>query len=456
LEFNLKNNSANIDYIKDDLKKLYGKFLWASIFAMLAEGLTSIVDMIILGHYMGSDLIAAVNICMPVYMLYNTFAMLIGAGGATVYAYYLGQKGQQDAESNSRHKSNSFFTCSVVLAGMVSVIFAAVGLAFTPQIAAILGANQQVYHYVFSYLKPLFCFSPVFMFYASMVFFVKYDGGPNLVFVSTMCCAVVNLTLDVVFVGLLKMGAGGGALATSLGYCSALIILASHFFSKNNTLKLVKLKIKNTLRILSAGLPVSVTQFGMFITTVIFNNVLISHGSEDLVAIYAVITQLSFIGLAIYEGSAGAAAPIIAANNGANETERIKGVLKIGLRTELAATFLCAAVYCISAPLLAKLFSITGSGMIAETAAGIRTYALAVPFTGINVLILYYFQAKEKAVPASSISLLHNSVFMIISLYVLTTLFGKNGVWWCYLMAETLTLIVSLILFTKEKKHNSA
>jgi Na+-driven multidrug efflux pump len=437
----------NIDYVKDDLKKLYTKFLWVSMFSMLTESLTSVADMVILGHYMGSDLLAAVNICMPVYMLYNSLAMLIGAGGATVYAYYLGQ--------NDREKSNAFFTCSAAIIGVLSLFFTLAGLVFTPQISMILGANREVYLYVYDYLRVIFSFSPVFMFYASMVFFVKYDGAPNLVFISAMSCAAVNIVLDVVFVGGLKMGAAGGAFATSLGYVSSLAIISAHFLSRNNTLKLVKnavMRVKSAARIIVTGLPLSATQFGMFVTTAIFNTVLISRGSEDLVAIYAVITQLSLIGTAVYEGCAGAAQPIVAANCGAKEDARVKRIFKIGLTTELIAVSVCVLVYCVSAPLLAKFFSMTGDAMISEAAAGIRTYALAVPFTGINVFIMYYFQAEENSVPALIISLLHNSVFMIISLYFIITVFGKNGVWWCYLAAETLTLVVTLILFSKERK----
>ncbi len=92
-------------------------------------------------------------------------------------------------------------------------------------------------------------------------------------------------------------------------------------------------------------------------------------------------------------------------------------------------------MYLFGAPLIARAFSITQEPMLGSMLYAIRVYSLAIPVTGINVLILYYFQARENFVFSTTISLLHSTVFMILGLLVSVILFGRIGIWWAWLAA---------------------
>ena len=49
---------------------------------------------------------------------------------------------------------------------------------------------------------------------------------------------ITNVILDYVYIFIMKWGMGGAALATATGTTLTVLILASHFFSKDNHLKL--------------------------------------------------------------------------------------------------------------------------------------------------------------------------------------------------------------------------
>ena len=86
------------DFLLGDVKSIYRKLCPAVIMSMLTATVTSLVDILILSMFLGSDMISAVSVCMPIYLLLNALALLISAGAATVYAFYIGQENK--AESN--------------------------------------------------------------------------------------------------------------------------------------------------------------------------------------------------------------------------------------------------------------------------------------------------------------------------------------------------------------------
>ena len=67
--------------------------------------------------------------------------------------------------------------------------------------------------------------------------FVRNDGAPRLAMAGVISGGVTNVILDYVYIFIMKWGMGGAALATATGTTLTVLILASHFFSKDNHLK---------------------------------------------------------------------------------------------------------------------------------------------------------------------------------------------------------------------------
>ena len=99
-----------MDYLSDPIEKLYQKLLPSAIGSMLTATVASLIDTVVLSHYLGPVMLSSVSICMPIYMVLNALALLIVSGGATLCATYLGK--------NDPQESNRYFTVSAY-----SVIF---------------------------------------------------------------------------------------------------------------------------------------------------------------------------------------------------------------------------------------------------------------------------------------------------------------------------------------------
>ncbi|MDI9395139.1 MAG: MATE family efflux transporter [Euryarchaeota archaeon] len=442
-----------LDFLHGDIYSLYRKLYPAAIMSMLTATVASLADIVILSMLLGSDMISAVSVCMPIYLLLNALTLLISGGAATVYAFFIGK--------DDFVESNRYFSVALTVTLLIGASLTVWGILKTRSIVLFLGANQAIVGITQEYASVLMWFLIPMMIYGLLLFFVRYDGDPNRVIVATLTCAGMNIILDLLFVGPLQWGPRGAALATCLAYTSGVLVQLSHFLSQKNTLRytLSACTLGRIWRSLKAGFPLSIAQFGMATTTAVFNIVIMSLGGEILVAVYAVVTQVSMIALAFYEGVAQAGQPILSASHGGGRLDRMREVLNLGFRYEVVVTVLCMLICLIGAPLIARAFSISEEPMLGYMLYAIRVFALAIPFTGINVLILYFFQAREELLCSTLISLLHSSVFMILGLFITVNVLGKKGIWWTWLLAEASALVISALLLKyaltrDERKEN--
>lgn len=124
-------------------------------------------------------------------------------------------------------------------------------------------------------------------------------------------------------------------------------------------------------------------------------------------------------------------------------------MLRYGVMLELIGTVALALVYIIGARPIAALFSIREGELLSLVLTGIHVYALSIPLTGLNSIIMYYFQAQEKTGKSMVISLLSGSVLLIAALLALIALFGVRGIWFSWVTAQALALVVSVALYRK-------
>jgi len=441
-------NTQQINYLTDPVGKLYKKLVPSAIGSMLTATVASLIDTIILSHYLGPVMLSSVSICMPIYMVLNALALLIASGGVTLCAAYVG-KGELK-------ESNRYFTAAALCIAAVGALLTVLGLLFTGELIALLGANTAVWDATFAYARVLMAFMLPLMLYCLMLFFVRFDSDPGLALAATGVCAATNLVLDILFVGPLNMGPAGAALATCLAYTLATLVGFTHFLKKKNTLRLVRGSMTGgrLLRILRTGAPLSLSQFGMALTTSVFNTQIMRIGGELYVTAYAIVTQLSMSALAFYEGVAQAAQPVLAANFGAGNSGRVRETMRAGIVLELIFTGACLVVFTVCAGWIAGFFSIFEGELLRISVSAIRAFALSVPFTGLNMLGIYFFQARERAVPATVISLLSGTALMIAALLGLTACFGTGGIWWSWLLAQTLCLGCTAWMVRRESvKH---
>ena len=112
--------------------------------------MASLIDAIILSHYLGPGMLAVVSLCMPIYMLINTPGMMIASGVSTLYAQYLGE--------GSRDEARRYFSASVIHMLVCGGLLTLAGLHFTGPVVKLLGANEALAQDTTEYVHVLFFF----------------------------------------------------------------------------------------------------------------------------------------------------------------------------------------------------------------------------------------------------------------------------------------------------------
>ena len=123
-----------MNFLNDNVKKLYRKYLSASMCSALVMSIYSFVDTIAVGQSEGTLGAAAMAVITPLYGILVFLAILVGIGGSVLMS---NAKGEGNEE-----KGNAYFTASIILMGVLMVVFWFVFILFHKEIFTFLVQMQ--------------------------------------------------------------------------------------------------------------------------------------------------------------------------------------------------------------------------------------------------------------------------------------------------------------------------
>ena len=187
---------------------LFRKYFVPTLLGMLSMSAVTAIDGIFVGHGVGSDGIAAVNICVPLLMLFTGIGLMVGAGCSVVASIQLSRGKSKSARLN--------VTQALLFVTIVALIPSALMMAFPAETARMLGSSEHLLPMVTDYLL-WFVPSWVFQIWITVpLFVIRLDGAPKLAMLCSLITAVINVVLDWLFIFPFGWGVMGAAFATSI------------------------------------------------------------------------------------------------------------------------------------------------------------------------------------------------------------------------------------------------
>lgn len=435
--------------LKGNINSVFYKYLFNSVLGMLAVSFCILIDTMFIGRGIGSEGLAALNICIPIFNVFNGIGLLFGMGGATALSISIGQ--------GEKEESQKFFTQTVILAIFTGVIISATGSIFTEEIGYMLGANKNSIYLVKEYLNGVLFLSFGYILAHTISSFVRNDHNPKLAMVATSTGGILNIILDYLFIFEFGLGMKGAALATSISALVNVLILSTHFLGKKCTLKFVSFKfdLQRTFRILSNGAPSFIIEISSGIVIFIFNLSLLEMIGDVGVSAYSIIANVALVVAAIFTGIAQAIQPIISINFGAKQNDRVEKVRRKAL---IVAFIIGTIFYLIGIFLPTKIVNIftTETGEIMNiTVNGIKYYFISFLIMGLNIVMGAYYQSREYIVASNIISLGRGLIFLMIGIFILPRIFSVNGIWLSSVFAEAVTFI-STQIYIKFKTNRTS
>lgn len=419
-------------------KKLL-RFSLPTIAMMIFSSVYAIVDGFFVSNFVGSTAFAAVNLIIPVLMIFSSIGFMVGTGGSALVSMTLGQGDEK--------KANEIFSLLVYFVIGAGAILMVIGYIVIEPVAAALGATPEMLSLAVSYARVSFLSLIPYMLQNMFQSFMITAEKPHLGFVITLCAGISNIVLDAVLVGACGFGVEGAAAATVIGEYIGGIVPLIYFLSKNNSnLRLGKCKFNGRAiaKACTNGSSELMTFISMSVVNMLYNAQLLKIAGEYGVAAFGVIMYLSTIAGGLYMGYSLGVAPIIGFNHGAQNRTELSGVFKKSL--------VIIACFSVGLTVAIEIFSGALSGifvgydaeLMEMTKNAFRIYAISFLIMGFNMFASAFFTALNNGIVSAIISFARTLLFEIISILVLPGIFGINGVWSAVIVAECAAIVMTV------------
>lgn len=169
------------------------------------QAVYSMVDMVVVGQFVGSGGLSAVGIGGQLLNMFLSLGMGFSFGAQVLLSQQVGAK-----DKELQPTIGTLFTMEIVL----SIIFGILGIVFAPALLRLMNTPEAAWNEAMDY-TIICCVGMLFIYgYNAVCGILRGMGESKLPMIFIAIASVVNLVLDLVFVAIFHMGAGGAALAT--------------------------------------------------------------------------------------------------------------------------------------------------------------------------------------------------------------------------------------------------
>ncbi len=414
---------------------------------MVFTSLYTIVDGVFISNLVGKVPFAGLNLIYPVIGAIGAVGFMLGAGGSALVAKILGE--------GDSARANKVFSMVVYFTAIVGIILSVVGALVVEPVAKLLGATEELLPHCVTYGRILLAAIVAFMLQNMFQAFFIVAEKPLLGFLISVIAGVTNMVLDAAFVAGAKLGLAGAAYATITSQMVGAIIPLIYFSVKNKSplrLVLTKFELKPIVRTCTNGSSEFLSNVSISIVNMLYNMQLLRYVGEDGLAAYGVVQYLAFVFLATFFGYSIGSAPIISYHFGAQNTSELKNLLKKSLIIMIGIGAVMTALCEGLARPLSMIFVSYDRALLDMTTLAMRIFGVSFILSGISIFSSSFFTALNNGLISAIISFMRTLVFQIFAIMVMPLLFGLNGIWTAVIVAEGLSVIVSIICIVLNRK----
>lgn len=426
----------------NELRRTFFRYIFFNILSTLGVSVYILIDTYFISKGMGSDGLTALNLCLPVFNFINGFGLMLGMGGGSRFSMLYCR--------TERSETDKIYTNAFYAALGVSALFVLIGVFFSRQAAALLGADSSVFDMAHGYLRTVLLFSPAFILNHLLVCFMRNDGAPRLAMAGVLGSSLANIILDYVFIFRLDLGMEGAALATCISPLISMAIMSAHFVTGWNAFRLRCIRPSRGIlhKIVPLGLHAFVTECSGGVVLIVFNFVIYRLRGNTGIAAYGVIANLGIVFTAIFTGLSSGVQPLMCKHHSRHRDAASGYLLRLSVKTALVLSFIAYAVVHLKTAELVSVFNGQGSAQLSDIAVnGMRLYFLFMPFMGINSVFSVYFSSCEKPGISQLISLLRGILLVVPLAFVFFAMRSMNGIWLTVPIAELLTAVTAIVIY---------
>lgn len=394
----------------------------------------------------GMDALAALGVVLPVTLIIQAFANLIGQGGSPRAGIKMGEGNDDEA--------NKIFNCCFSMLVIIGVAVGLITFFAAEKIVLLFGCPESAAVFATSYLK-IYALGTLFVILAQGLNpFITTQGYSLIAMCSVLAGAVANIALDPLFIFVFDMGVEGSSLATVISQFISFCWITVFFISKKSVFRFKPRDMKFSFNRIKSILSLGFTPFIMTVTEcaiqIVFNvelNLSTGGNKDYTAALTIMLSALQLISLPL-NGLGYGMQPFVSYNYGTGNGARLKTGIKY---VTVIAFIFAAAIWSLSMAfpvLYAKLFSASE-----QVTLLVKTYSPLFLMGSIMFFVQMTLQnvnvALGQAKSALLLAVTRKVIILIPLCIILTGLWGFKGVYASEGIADFIAgIITSIVIFT--------
>lgn len=415
--------------------------------SMLVQALYNVVDSIFVAQ-LSENALTAVTLAFPLQSLMIAVSSGTGVGVNALLSKSLGEKrfDRSDKAANS----------ALLISFINFALFFLIGILVAKPFVNSQTNNASIAEMTITYLRIVCMCSIGLMFQVMSERLLQSTGKTIFSMISQMTGAIINIILDPIMIfglfGMPQLGVAGAAIATVIGQ-SVAGILGLFLNIRFNTE--IKLSLESIItpdfsiikKIYYVGVPSILMMSIGSIMTYSMNRILMAF-SETATAVFGVYFKLqSFIFMPVF-GLNNGLIPVLAYNYGARNKQRIDEALKFSISIAFAI-MCCGTILFHAAPKTLLGFFNASEHMLEIGEPALRIISIHFPLAAIGIVLGSIYQAFSKSIYSLIISICRQLVVLIPAAWLLARTGVLTNVWFSFLIAEVVSMVLSLIFFKK-------
>ena len=400
------------------------------MFTALGTIINALIDTALVSKCLGVRGIAALNLCMPVYLFICMMGMLFSTGAVTLSARAAGR--------NEPRVEREYYHTACTLFIITGAFISAVGIIFLPVLCGFLSnGNMEVSGLVYDYVLVIL---PGVLPMMTASFFLMYlnleDKNREMV-VSILIMVFADFLLDLLLMYVFGLGMKGAAWASVISSlaCSAYSFFELSRGSTNYRFNIKELGLKHTVEIIRYGSPSALANLEDTIKALFVNKVIMLGLGTGGVALLGVLNTLIELSIAISSGVSMTAAPLTASFYSSKDNGAVRYLVKLQMRTGI----MLMSIYSTGVLVLSKSI---GNGFQFSKDIFLPLLCMSIFLLTDIVVCVYikYFNCTGKILLSNLLNFINRLGCPLLVLLIISRL---NGYLWMFLPAGGL---MSLIL----------
>ena len=292
-----------------------------AIIAMSINGLNTFVDGLFVGQYVGQNALAAVSLVLPLTMITNGIAAMVGMGSASLLSIAIGGE-DEDIQQK-------ILGTSTLLIFIFSLLLTILGWSYAYELLAMMGGKGEIQELGVVYYRIMMLGSFFRIYAVSINMLIRAEGKVAEAMWYAIIATLLNIVLNAFLMIYLGMGVDGAAWATVIAMVVFSLLNFWYFYVAQKasfTVSLFKFSLERKMLgpIFSVGLSAMMLQFMFFVQQVVVFRSISYYGEDWDITFMGSCYRILLVVLMPGFGFAQALQPIIGINFGAKDYARVK------------------------------------------------------------------------------------------------------------------------------------